>query len=215
MAYDADDGKNADVTYTVDEAEKVTEDIIEINPFTGVVSVKESLVGMENKIFNFKVKARDGSLPFYNSTVPVQVKVVPPEVPLPKFSEPLYTFSAAEDVSIGTEIGSVRADSDMPLIYSLVDGNTVESNKDKVFTLDKESGTLLLQKTIDHEKPNFFGWLVSKPFKAGHYQLMDQPLLMSCSVNGRQWRSSAEPLLPAAAPAVLPSHADASDRSDK
>ncbi|XP_041799455.1 protocadherin Fat 2 isoform X2 [Chelmon rostratus] len=156
MAYDADDGKNADVTYTVDEAEEVTEDIIEINPFTGLVSVKESLVGMENKIFNFKVKARDGSLPFYNSTVPVQVKVVPPEVPLPKFSEPLYTFSAAEDIPIGTEIGSVKADSDMPLIYSLVDGNTVESNKDKVFTLDKESGTLLLQKTIDHEKTKWY-----------------------------------------------------------
>lgn len=156
MAYDADDGKNADVTYMVDEAEEVTEEVIEINPFTGIVSVKESLVGMENKIFNFKVKARDGSLPFYNSTVPVQVKVVPPEVPLPKFTEPLYTFSAAEDIPIGTEIGSVRADSDMPLIYSLVDGNTVESNKDKVFALDEESGTLLLQKTIDHEKTKWY-----------------------------------------------------------
>ncbi|KAM9741190.1 LOW QUALITY PROTEIN: protocadherin Fat 2 [Menidia menidia] len=156
MAYDADDGRNADVTYMVDEGEEVTEDIIEINPFTGVVSVKESLVGMENRIFHFKVKARDGSLPFYNSTVPVQVKVVPPEVPLPKFSEPLYTFSAAEDFPVGTEIGSVRADSDMPLIYSLVNGNTVESNKDKVFSLDKESGTLLLQKTIDHEKTKWY-----------------------------------------------------------
>uniref|UniRef100_UPI003AAED03C protocadherin Fat 2 n=1 Tax=Centroberyx gerrardi TaxID=166262 RepID=UPI003AAED03C len=156
MAYDADDGRNADVTYTVDEAEEVTEDIIEINPFTGIVSVKESLVGMENKIFNFKVKARDGGLPFYNSTVPVQVKVVPPEVPLPKFSEPLYTFSAAEDIPMGTEIGTVRADSDMPLIYSLVNGNTVESNKDKVFSLDQESGTLLVQKTIDHEKTKWY-----------------------------------------------------------
>ncbi|XP_012717208.2 protocadherin Fat 2 [Fundulus heteroclitus] len=156
MAYDADDGKNADVTYSVDEAEEVVEDIIEIHPFTGEVSVKESLIGMENKIFNFKVKARDGSLPFYNSTVPVQLKVVPPEVPLPKFSEPLYTFSAAEDFPIGSEIGSVRADSDMPLIYSLVNGNTVENNKDKVFSLDQESGTLLLQKTIDHEKTKWY-----------------------------------------------------------
>uniref|UniRef100_A0A667YH43 FAT atypical cadherin 2 n=1 Tax=Myripristis murdjan TaxID=586833 RepID=A0A667YH43_9TELE len=156
MAYDADEGKNADVTYTVDEAEEVTEDIIEINPFTGVVSVKESLVDMENKIFNFKVKARDGGLPFYNSTVPVQVKVVPPEVPLPKFSEPLYTFSATEDIPMGTEIGYVKADSDMPLIYSLVNGNTVESNRDKVFTLDKDSGTLLVQKTIDHEKTKWY-----------------------------------------------------------
>uniref|UniRef100_A0A4W6G704 FAT atypical cadherin 2 n=1 Tax=Lates calcarifer TaxID=8187 RepID=A0A4W6G704_LATCA len=179
MAYDADDGKNADVTYTVDEAEEVTEDIIEINPFTGIVSVKESLIGMENKIFNFKVKARDGSLPFYNSTVPVQVKVVPPEVPLPKFSEPLYTFSAAEDIPIGTEIGSVRADSDMPLIYSLVNGNTVESNKDKVFSLDKESGTLLLQKTIDHEKTK---WYQIDVIAQGNHNGTDVASLVSVSI---------------------------------
>ncbi|XP_028272859.1 protocadherin Fat 2 [Parambassis ranga] len=179
MAYDADDGKNADVTYTVDEAEEVTEDIIEINPFTGVVSVKESLVGMENKIFNFKVKARDGSLPFYNSTVPVQLKVVPPEVPLPKFSEPLYTFTAAEDVPVGSEIGSVRADSDMPLIYSLVNGNTVESNKDKVFSLDKESGTLLLQKTIDHEKTK---WYQIDVIAQGNHNGTDVASLVSVSI---------------------------------
>ncbi|XP_044219548.1 protocadherin Fat 2 isoform X3 [Thunnus albacares] len=179
MAYDADDGKNSDITYTVDEAEEVTEDIIEINPFTGVVSVKESLVGMENKIFNFKVKARDGSLPFYNSTVPVQVKVVPAEVPLPKFSEPLYTFSAAEDIPIGAEIGSVKADSDMPLIYSLVNGNTIESNKDKVFSLDKESGTLLLQKTIDHEKTK---WYQIDVIAQGNHNGTDVASLVSVSI---------------------------------
>ncbi|KAM3866939.1 protocadherin Fat 2 [Diretmus argenteus] len=179
MAYDADDGKNADVTYTVDEAEEVTEDIIEINPFTGVVNVKESLIGMENKIFNFKVKARDGGLPFYNSTVPVQVKVVPPEVPLPKFSEPLYTFSAAEDIPMGTEIGTVRADSDTPLIYSLVNGNTVESNRDKVFSLDKESGTLLVQKTIDHEKTK---WYQIDVIAQGNHNGTDIASLVSISV---------------------------------
>uniref|UniRef100_A0A8C1QXX0 FAT atypical cadherin 2 n=1 Tax=Cyprinus carpio TaxID=7962 RepID=A0A8C1QXX0_CYPCA len=152
MAYDADEGKNADVTYTVDEAEEVTEDIIEVNPFTGVVSVKESLVGLENKIFSFKIKARDGGIPFYNSSVPVQVKVVPPEVTLPQFTEPLYSFSASEDLPIGYEIGTVKADTDMPLIYSLVNGNTIDSNKEHVFAVDKDSGTLVMQKNIDHEK---------------------------------------------------------------
>lgn len=156
MAYDADEGRNADVTYTVDEAEEATEDVIEINPFTGLVTVKDSLVGMENRIFNFKVQARDGSLPFYNATVPVQVRVLPPEVPLPQFSEPLYTFSAVEDAPVGTEIGSVRAASNTPLIYSLVDGNTLENNKDKVFSLDEDSGTLVLQKPMDHERTKWY-----------------------------------------------------------
>lgn len=156
IAYDADDGRNADVTYTLADAEAATEDVVEIHPFSGLVTVKESLVGMENRIFNFRVKARDGSLPFYNATVPVQVRVLPPEVPLPKFSEPLYTFSAAEDAPVGTEIGSVRAAANTPLIYSLVDGNTVENNKDKVFSLDKDSGTLVLQKPMDHERTRWY-----------------------------------------------------------
>lgn len=179
IAYDADDGKNADVTYMVDEGEEVTDDVIEINPFTGLISVKESLIGMENKIFNFKVKARDGSLPFYNSTVPVQVKVVPPEVPLPKFSEPLYKFSAMEDTPVGTEIGTVKASPDMPIIYSLVDGNTVESNKEKVFGVDEESGTLVLQKTIDHEKTK---WYQIDVLAKGNHNGTDVASLVSISI---------------------------------
>lgn len=156
VAYDADEGRNADVTYAVDEAEEAAEDVIEIHPFTGLVTVKDSLVGMENRIFHFKVQARDGSLPFYNASVPVQVAVLPPEVPLPQFSEPLYTFSAVEDAPVGTEIGSVRAASNTPLIYSLVDGNTLENNKDKVFSLDQDSGTLVLQKPMDHERTKWY-----------------------------------------------------------
>ncbi|TRY88306.1 hypothetical protein DNTS_016697 [Danionella cerebrum] len=156
MAYDADEGKNADVTYMVEEADEVTEDIIEVNPFTGVVSVKESLIGLENKIFTFKVKARDGGEPFYNSSVPVKVKVVPPEIILPRFTEPLYSFSASEDFPIGYEIGTVKADSDVPLIYSLVNGNTLDSNKDLAFGIDKDGGAVVLQKNIDHEKTKLY-----------------------------------------------------------
>ncbi|KAL2077818.1 hypothetical protein ACEWY4_027322 [Coilia grayii] len=179
MAYDADDGKNADVTYTIDAAAEVTEDVIEINPFTGVVSVKESLVGMENKIFNFKVKARDGGLPFYNSSVPVQVKVVPPEVPLPQFTEPLYTFTASEDLPLGTEIGTVRADGDAPLIYSLVEGNTIESNKDHMFAVDEESGTLVVQKSIDHERTK---WYQIDVVAQGNHNGTDVASLVSVSI---------------------------------
>lgn len=179
LAYDADDGENADVTYAVEEAEGVSEELIEINPFTGVVSVRESLVGMENKVFSFTVKARDGSLPFYNSSVPVQVRVVPPEVPLPQFSEPLYSFSALEDTPVGTEIGSVRASSNTPLIYSLVDGNTVENNRDKVFTLDQESGTLVLQKTMDHERTK---WYQIEVMAHGNHNGTDVASLVSISI---------------------------------
>ncbi|NWX47495.1 FAT2 protein, partial [Steatornis caripensis] len=156
LAYDADEGANADVIYSVDSAEDVAEDLVEINAATGVVKVKESLVGLENRAFNFKVKAEDGRPPHWNSLVPVNLQIVPREVTLPRFSEPLYTFSASEDLPEGSEIGSVKAFAEDPIIYSLVKGTTAESNKDEVFTLDKQTGVLKIKKAMDHETTKWY-----------------------------------------------------------
>ncbi|XP_009321015.1 PREDICTED: protocadherin Fat 2 [Pygoscelis adeliae] len=156
LAYDADEGANADVIYSVDSVEDMAEDLVEINAATGVVKVKESLVGLENRAFNFKVKAEDGRPPHWNSLVPVNLQIVPREVTLPRFSEPLYTFSASEDLPEGSEIGSVKAFAEDPIIYSLVKGTTTESNKDEVFTLDEQTGALKIKKAMDHETTKWY-----------------------------------------------------------
>ncbi|KFV61323.1 Protocadherin Fat 2, partial [Dryobates pubescens] len=156
LAYDADEGANADVIYSVDSVEDVAEDLVEINAATGVVKVKESLIGLENRAFNFKVKAEDGRPPHWNSFVPVNLQIVPREVTLPRFSEPLYTFSASEDLPEGSEIGSVKAFAEDPIIYSLVKGTTTESNKDEVFTLDEQTGALKIKKAMDHETTKWY-----------------------------------------------------------
>ncbi|EMP24712.1 Protocadherin Fat 2 [Chelonia mydas] len=156
LAYDADEGVNADVTYSVDSVEGIAEDLVEISAATGVVKVKESLVGLENRAFNFNVKAEDSRPPHWNSHVPVNLQIVPREVSLPRFSEPLYTFSASEDLPEGSEIGSVKAVAEEPIIYSLVKGTTAESNKDEVFTLDKQTGALKIKKAVDHEKTKWY-----------------------------------------------------------
>ncbi|XP_042309716.1 protocadherin Fat 2 [Sceloporus undulatus] len=157
LAYDADEGVNADVMYSVDSVEEViVEDVIEINTITGVVKVKESLNELENRTVNFKVKAEDARPPHWNSIVPVNLQVVPKEVSLPRFSEPLYTFSASEDLPEGSEIGSVRAVAEDPIIYSLVKGTTAESNEEGIFALDKQTGALTVQKAMDHEKMKWY-----------------------------------------------------------
>ncbi|XP_061473408.1 protocadherin Fat 2 [Rhineura floridana] len=157
LAYDADEGVNADVIYSVDSVEEVVaEDVIEINTATGVVKVKESLFGLENRTVNFKVKAEDARPPHWNSVVPVNLQVVPKEVSLPRFSEPQYTFSASEDLPEGSEIGSVRAAAEDPIVYSLVKGTTAESNKEGIFALDKQTGALTIQKAMDHEKMKWY-----------------------------------------------------------
>ncbi|KAF6280643.1 FAT atypical cadherin 2 [Rhinolophus ferrumequinum] len=157
LAYDADEGRNADVTYSIDSIKGLDKNITEINPTTGVVKVKESLVGLENRAFDLRIKAQDGGPPHWNSLVQLQLWVVANEASLPKFSEPLYTFSASEDLPEGSEIGSVRAvAAEDPVIYSLVQGTTPESNRDGVFSLDKNTGVLKLRKTMDYESTKWY-----------------------------------------------------------
>ncbi|XP_003464523.3 protocadherin Fat 2 isoform X2 [Cavia porcellus] len=157
LAYDADEGRNADVTYSVDPVEDLADDLIDVNEITGVVKVKESLVGLENKTLRFKVKAQDGGPPHWDSQVPVQLQVVSNEVSLPKFSEPLYTFPASEDLPVGSEVGVVKAVAAQdPVIYSLVQGTTPESNRDGVFSLDHDTGVLKVRKALDHESTKWY-----------------------------------------------------------
>ncbi|XP_022445886.1 protocadherin Fat 2 [Delphinapterus leucas] len=157
LAYDADEGQNADVTYSVDSVEDLEEEVIEVNPTTGVVKVKESLVGLENRAFDLKIKAQDGGPPHWNSLMLLRLQVVPNEVSLPKFSEPLYTFSASEDLPEGSEIGSVKAVAAQdPVIYSLVQGTTPESNEDGIFSLDQDTGVLKVRKAMDYESTKWY-----------------------------------------------------------
>jgi protocadherin Fat 1/2/3 len=114
-------------------------------------------VGLENRAVDFRIKAQDGRPPHWDSLVPVRLQVVPNEVSLPKFSEPLYSFSAPEDLPEGSEIGFVKAVAAQdPIIYSLVQGTTPDSNKDGVFSLDQDTGVLKVRKALDHESTKWY-----------------------------------------------------------
>ncbi|KAG9259655.1 protocadherin Fat 1 isoform X1 [Astyanax mexicanus] len=155
-ASDMDEGSNADITYTIEaDAENVAENF-EIHPMTGVIVTKESLIGLENELYTFLVRAKDGGNPSRSSVVPVYVRVLPPEVKVPKFVEPHYRFAVDEDRPLGSEIDIIQAESDQPVVYSLVKGNTPESNKDEVFVVDRDTGTLKLEKKLDHESTKWY-----------------------------------------------------------
>ncbi|XP_029439205.1 protocadherin Fat 2 [Rhinatrema bivittatum] len=156
LAYDADEGVNADVAYSLYSADSISEELIEVSPSTGVVTIKGSLVGLENKVFTFHVKAQNSGPPHWNSSIPVHIQVVAKEMPLPKFSDPLYTFSVFEDLPVGSEVGLIKAVAEEPVVYSLVEGTRAESNKDGVFTVDKQTGALKVAKIVDHEKTKWY-----------------------------------------------------------
>lgn len=108
-ASDADEGTNADITYAIEaESENVKENL-EIDSLSGIITTKESLIGLENEFLTFFVRAVDGGSPRKESVVPVYARILPPEVPLPKFSEPFYSYTVSEDIPIGTEIDVIKA----------------------------------------------------------------------------------------------------------
>ncbi|XP_063303933.1 protocadherin Fat 2 [Pelobates fuscus] len=153
VAYDPDEGLNADVSYSIETSDEY---LVHINPSNGVIMAKESLLGLENQAISFTVIAKDSAPPHWSSLVPVHLQIVPTEVQLPRFSEPLYSFSAPEDIPAGSEVGLVKAIAVEPIIYSLVEGTTPESNKDGVFSLDKHTGALIVKKGVDHEQNKWY-----------------------------------------------------------
>ncbi|KAJ8416521.1 hypothetical protein AAFF_G00358090 [Aldrovandia affinis] len=154
-ASDMDEGTNADITYFIEGGEKIEENF-EINPYNGVIITKESIIGLENDLCAFYVRARDSGNPSRQSVVPVSVEVLAPEVPVPKFVEPHYRFAVAEDLPIGSEIDVIQAESEQAVVYSLIKGNTPESNQNEVFLVDRETGKLKLGKKLDYETTKWY-----------------------------------------------------------
>ncbi|XP_028271337.1 protocadherin Fat 1a isoform X3 [Parambassis ranga] len=171
-ASDMDEGSNADIQYSLEADVENVEENFEIHPTSGVIVTKESLIGLENEMYAFFVRAKDTGNPPKHSVVQVYIRIVSPETPIPKFAEPHYRYTIAEDLPIGTEIDVIQSVSELPVVYSLVKGNTPESNGDEVFVVDKDSGALKLQKSLDHETTKWYQLTLLAQTKQENYDVV-------------------------------------------
>lgn len=171
-ASDMDEGSNADIEYSIDADVENVEENFEIHPTSGVIVTKESLIGLESELYAFFVRAKDTGNPSKHSVVQVYIRIVVPEAPVPRFSEPQYRYTIAEDLPIGTEIDVIQAESEQPVFYSLVRGNTPESNEDEVFVVDKDTGALKLQKSLDHETTKWYQLTLLAQAKHENYDVV-------------------------------------------
>ncbi|XP_072352995.1 protocadherin Fat 1a isoform X3 [Scyliorhinus torazame] len=172
IASDADEGSNADIVYTIEADSDNVEENLQIDLFSGLISTKESLVGLENNFYTFFVRAKDGGVPQQESVVPVYVRILPPEVPFPVFPEPFYTFTISEEINIGSEIDLITAENDQPLVYSLVKGNTPESNMDQIFAIERNTGRLKTEKKLDHETTKWYQITVMTQYHYEEYEIV-------------------------------------------
>lgn len=66
---DAGQGPNADITYAIEADSESVKENLEINRRPGVITTKESLIGLENEVFAFFVRAVDNGSPQRESVV--------------------------------------------------------------------------------------------------------------------------------------------------
>lgn len=171
-ASDMDEGTNADIEYSIEADVENVEENFEIHPTSGVIVTKESLIGLENELYAFFVRAKDNGNPSKHSVVQVYIRIVAPETTIPKFPEAHYRYPIGEDLPIATEIDVIQAASEQPVIYSLVKGSTLESNKDEVFVVDRDSGALKLQKSLDHETTKWYQLTLLAQTKHENYEIV-------------------------------------------
>ncbi|XP_075054823.1 protocadherin Fat 3 isoform X5 [Mixophyes fleayi] len=162
QAFDADDGANSRITYSLySEASVSVADLLEIDPDNGWMVTKGNFNQLKNTVLSFFVKAVDGGIPMKHSLIPVYIHVVPSETVLPTFTQPQYTFSVPEDTMIGTTIDSFYITPIQEALFSTVNGEFPENNKDNIFIIDKATGILKLDKKVDHEAIPVFHFKVA------------------------------------------------------
>ena len=144
-ARDRDDGKNGEVRY------KLSSEIFQVEPITGVVTLKQGLGTVTNKKYEFSVRATDQGTPNRQTAVMVYVSVHELSYVPPSFLRPVYRAVVAENSKSGKVLLTVHAEKSVGLRrsiqYSIVGGDPLNQ-----FGVSARSGVLTLRKQLDYEK---------------------------------------------------------------
>ncbi|XP_030883642.1 protocadherin Fat 3 isoform X3 [Leptonychotes weddellii] len=162
QAMDPDDGANSRITYSLySEASVSVADLLEIDPDNGWMVTKGNFNQLKNTVLSFFVKAVDGGIPVKHSLIPVYIHVLPPETFLPSFTQSQYSFTVSEDTAIGSTVDTLRILPSQNVRFSTVNGDRPENNKGGVFIIEQETGTIKLDKRLDHEVSPAFHFKVA------------------------------------------------------
>ncbi|KAG7322395.1 hypothetical protein KOW79_013741 [Hemibagrus wyckioides] len=162
QAQDPDAGSNGKVTYSLySEARLPLVDVLEIEPDSGWMVTKGSMAHLRGTVLSFFVKATDGGVPSKHSLVSAFIHVLPPDANIPAFTQPQYSFTILEDTPVGTAIGSVYLSPGQAAFFAVVNGETVENNQGKMFVIERETGLIRLDNSLDYELVNIYRFKVS------------------------------------------------------
>uniref|UniRef100_UPI00358E1314 protocadherin Fat 1-like isoform X2 n=1 Tax=Myxine glutinosa TaxID=7769 RepID=UPI00358E1314 len=166
-AMDHDEGNNSVIVFSFIRKDPGTsEDVLHIDSSSGLISTKESLVGLEGRRLSLFVKAEDQGAERRHTIVPLDVHILPEDITqLPAFPKTMYTFTVSENVDIGSTVGSVRLSSNESFRYCIVKGALPESNSEEQFTIDANMGQLKVVKTLDYETTRQYNFLLTATYQ--------------------------------------------------
>lgn len=151
-ATDADEGKNAQITFSLD---RFAETKFSIDGKSGVISTKTPLDREESASYDIVVTAQDSGTPSLSSTARVKVTVKDLNDNKPHFADN-YTTQLRENTAKGRTVLRVEAsDPDSGangnISYSIISGNDLN-----YFALDSVTGIISVNKSPDRETNTLF-----------------------------------------------------------
>ncbi|XP_041360351.1 cadherin-related tumor suppressor-like [Gigantopelta aegis] len=157
-ASDADAGRNAELTYSVDEHEEnFYVDVQKGTVYTRKSFDREFMLKLNGKnYFTLKVTATDSGLKRLQDKVVVNVYVTDDNDNAPVFARQKYTQSIAENARHDSPVKKVTATdadtgSNAALSYIIQGGN-----EDNMFNIEQTTGQVLLQGQLDRETKDWY-----------------------------------------------------------
>jgi protocadherin Fat 4 len=139
-------GPNSQVSYSIVGGESALE-YFSINPSSGVVTLKKSLVGTQTTRYELSIRASDKGVP--PKTVDVTGSIdITTDQNFPEFEQSEYTVEFPENTAVGATIARVRAtDQDCAVRYSITGDGLATS----LFTIGESTGEVTLKQefTLD------------------------------------------------------------------
>ncbi|XP_041926116.1 protocadherin-7b isoform X2 [Alosa sapidissima] len=154
-ATDADSGKNAEISYSLDNS---VNGIFSINADTGDIQVNTILDREQTERYEFKVVAKDKGMPILQGSATVVVLVADKNDNEPKFMQDVFTFYVKENLQPNSPVGMVTvmdADKGPNAQMSLF----IEE-EEEIFSIENDTGTIFSTVSFDREQKTQYSFRV-------------------------------------------------------
>ncbi|NXC21921.1 PCDH7 protein, partial [Corythaeola cristata] len=166
VATDADSGKNAEITYSLEASPLSSEapgGIFSIDPDSGDVSVQAVLDREQRDTYEFQVTARDKGVPSLQGSTTVVVRVADRNDNEPRFMQDVFTFYVKENLQPNSPVGMVTVmdfDKGRNAELSLSIQPSDHDQAAGIFSIENDTGTIFSTVSFDREQQTSYTFKV-------------------------------------------------------